>query len=110
MTLRTELRRTFVLPLEVFLADHSRFFDADPNGFLEVDMEITVECPGADERVRVVRGAADHRVEVQALVVKQLAPTLALWQRARLLGRQDRKRALEAFIFAATCIPEYQDL
>jgi hypothetical protein len=62
--LHADLRGQLVLFLQPVRPHDARFLDADRQRFLHVHVQITIECPIGDERMRVVGRAADHGVEV----------------------------------------------
>jgi len=72
VALRADLRGELVFLPEVVGAEQSGFFDADAQRLFHVAVQVAVQRPIADERVRMVRRAAEHRVE--ALVIEALAP------------------------------------
>ena len=72
MALRADLRGQLVLVLEVVRPHHAHFFNAVAQRLLAVDVLAAVHGPVGHERVRVIRRAADHRLDV--LLLKAFPP------------------------------------
>ena len=83
VALRADLGGELVLVLEIVGADHAGFLDAVGERLFAVDMLAAIHGPVGDERVHVIGGAADHRLNV--LLVKAFAPVNVLLSVGKLL-------------------------
>ena len=86
MALGADLGGELGLVLEIVGADHAGFLHAVGQRLFAVDMLAAIHRPVGDEGVRMIGGAADHRLDV--LLVEALPPVHVLLGAGELLRRK----------------------
>src|ERR1035437_10388299 len=95
VALSADLGGQLGLVLEVVGADHAGFLHAIGEGFLTIDMLAAIHAPIGNKSVRMVGGAADHRIAV--LLVEAFPPVHVLLRPGELL----RPKGEVLFVYVA---------